>query len=123
MNQARLVYCSLGIDCQCFYFFYKGASIFCFDWMTKGMSQLETTGPALADYLGWKSDLGRASCRVIGLCLSPNNYSACLYPVTLDGRAVTSCYPLSQGYLPYKSKLSCIFLAAETLSIPISRRN
>ncbi|KAK8567143.1 hypothetical protein V6N13_005055 [Hibiscus sabdariffa] len=91
MNQARLVYCSLGIDCQCFYFFYKGASIFCFDWMTKGMSQLETTGPALA--------------------------------VTLDGRAVTSCYPLSQGSFPYKSKLSCIFLAAETLSIPISRRN
>ncbi|KAK9036814.1 hypothetical protein V6N11_021741 [Hibiscus sabdariffa] len=78
MNQARLVYCSFGIDCQCFYFFYKGASIFCFDWMTKGMSQLETTGPALADYLGWKSDLGRASCRVIGLCLSPNNFSACL---------------------------------------------
>ncbi|KAK8613115.1 hypothetical protein V6N13_104436 [Hibiscus sabdariffa] len=78
MNQARLVYCSLGIDCQCFYFFYKGASIFYFDWMTKGMSQLETTGPALADYLGWESDLGRASCRVIGLCLSPNNCSACL---------------------------------------------
>ncbi|KAL4291324.1 hypothetical protein GQ457_14G014690 [Hibiscus cannabinus] len=27
------------------------------------------------------SDLGRASRRVIGLCLSPNNYSACLYTV------------------------------------------
>ncbi|KAK9043223.1 hypothetical protein V6N11_071570 [Hibiscus sabdariffa] len=87
------------------------------------MSQLETTGPALVDYLGWESDLGRASCRVISLCLSPNNCSACLYPVTLDGRAVTSCYSLSQGSLPYKSKLSCIFLAAETLSIPISRRS
>ncbi|KAK8977381.1 hypothetical protein V6N11_034429 [Hibiscus sabdariffa] len=61
------------------------ASIFCFDWMTKGMSQLDTTGPALADYLGWNSNLGRASCRVIGLCLSPNNCTACLYPVTLDG--------------------------------------
>ncbi|KAK9006514.1 hypothetical protein V6N11_035550 [Hibiscus sabdariffa] len=60
MDQARLVYCSFGIDSQCFYFFYKGASIFCFDWMTNGMSQLETTGPALADYLGWKSNLGRA---------------------------------------------------------------
>ncbi|KAL4313371.1 hypothetical protein GQ457_01G023110 [Hibiscus cannabinus] len=24
-----------------------------FGWMTKGMSQLDTTGPALADYLGW----------------------------------------------------------------------
>ncbi|KAL4290201.1 hypothetical protein GQ457_14G015660 [Hibiscus cannabinus] len=75
MDQARLVYCSFGIDCQCFYFFYIGALIFCFGWMTKGMSQLETTGPALADYLG------RASCRVTGLCLSPNNYSACLYTV------------------------------------------
>ncbi|KAK8538821.1 hypothetical protein V6N12_034529 [Hibiscus sabdariffa] len=82
MDQARLVYCNFGIDCQCFYFFYNEASIFCFDWMTKGMSQLETTGPALADYLGWKSDLGRVSFRVIGLCLSPNNCSACLYPVT-----------------------------------------
>ncbi|KAL4290237.1 hypothetical protein GQ457_14G002510 [Hibiscus cannabinus] len=30
-----------------------GASIFCFDWMTKGMSRQETTGPALADYLDW----------------------------------------------------------------------
>ncbi|KAL4361920.1 hypothetical protein GQ457_04G027590 [Hibiscus cannabinus] len=27
------------------------------------------------------SDLGRASCRVIGLCLSPNKYSAYLYTV------------------------------------------
>ncbi|KAL4304242.1 hypothetical protein GQ457_10G018180 [Hibiscus cannabinus] len=53
MIQARLVYCSFGINCQCFYFFYKGASIFCFDWMTKGMSRQETTGPTLADYLGW----------------------------------------------------------------------
>ncbi|KAL4384283.1 hypothetical protein GQ457_15G016680 [Hibiscus cannabinus] len=53
MDQARLVYCSFGIDCQCFYFFHKGASIFCFDWMTKGMSRQETTGPTLADYLDW----------------------------------------------------------------------
>ncbi|KAL4271869.1 hypothetical protein GQ457_13G014150 [Hibiscus cannabinus] len=54
MDQAQLVYCSFGIDCQCFYFFYIGASISCIGWMTKGMSQLETTGSALADYLGWK---------------------------------------------------------------------
>ncbi|KAL4272205.1 hypothetical protein GQ457_13G013760 [Hibiscus cannabinus] len=53
MIQAGLVYCSFEINCQCFYFFYKGDSIFCFDWMTKGMSRQETTGPALADYLGW----------------------------------------------------------------------
>ncbi|KAL4331795.1 hypothetical protein GQ457_07G005750 [Hibiscus cannabinus] len=53
MNQAQLVYCSFRIDCQCFYFFYKGALIFCFDWITKEMSRQKTTGPALADYLGW----------------------------------------------------------------------
>ncbi|KAK8698104.1 hypothetical protein V6N13_114235 [Hibiscus sabdariffa] len=32
------------------------ALIFCFSWMTKGMSQLETTGPALADYLVFDFD-------------------------------------------------------------------
>ncbi|KAL4363464.1 hypothetical protein GQ457_04G016170 [Hibiscus cannabinus] len=73
MIQARLVYCSFGINYRCFYFFYGRDLIFCFNKMTKGMSQTETTGPALAEYLGWESDLGRASCRVIGLCLSPNN--------------------------------------------------
>ncbi|KAL4324441.1 hypothetical protein GQ457_11G021950 [Hibiscus cannabinus] len=51
--QARLVYCSFGINCRCIYFFYKGASIFCFNWMKKGMSRLETMGPASTDYLGW----------------------------------------------------------------------
>ncbi|KAL4383346.1 hypothetical protein GQ457_15G018190 [Hibiscus cannabinus] len=55
MDQAGLVYCSFGIDCQCFYFFYLGASIICLNWMTKGI--------------------------VIGLCLSPDNCSACLYTV------------------------------------------
>ncbi|KAK8617983.1 hypothetical protein V6N13_080883 [Hibiscus sabdariffa] len=49
MNQARLDYCSFGINCLCFYFFYTNALIFCFNRMTKGMSQLETTGPALAE--------------------------------------------------------------------------
>ncbi|KAL4385641.1 hypothetical protein GQ457_15G019410 [Hibiscus cannabinus] len=43
--------------------------------MTKGMSRTETTGPALPANLGWESDLGRASCRVIGLCLSPRSDS------------------------------------------------
>ncbi|KAL4303432.1 hypothetical protein GQ457_10G010360 [Hibiscus cannabinus] len=44
------------------------------------MSRPETTGPAWADFLA-DSDLDRASCRVVGLYLSPNNYSACLYTV------------------------------------------
>ncbi|KAL4291374.1 hypothetical protein GQ457_14G015920 [Hibiscus cannabinus] len=81
MDQAQLVYCSFGIDFQCFYFFYIGALIFCFSWMTKGMSQLETNGSGLGRLSRLGSDLGRASCRVIGLCLSPNNYSACLYTI------------------------------------------
>ncbi|KAK8660122.1 hypothetical protein V6N13_051056 [Hibiscus sabdariffa] len=29
--------------------------------MTKGMSRTEATGPALAEYLGWESDLGQVS--------------------------------------------------------------
>ncbi|KAL4377802.1 hypothetical protein GQ457_02G025930 [Hibiscus cannabinus] len=73
MIQARLVYCSFGINSQSFYFFYGRGLIFFLNNMTKGMSRTETTSPALADYLGWESDLGIASCRVIGLCLSPNN--------------------------------------------------
>ncbi|KAK8576794.1 hypothetical protein V6N13_015225 [Hibiscus sabdariffa] len=89
----------------------------------KGDVSTRDNGSCLGRLSRLESDLGRASCRVISLCLSPNNCSACLYTVTFDGRAVTSCYPLSQGSLPYKSKLSCIFLAAETLSIPISRRS
>ncbi|KAL4302640.1 hypothetical protein GQ457_10G009930 [Hibiscus cannabinus] len=46
---------TLGVDCQVRLFRdrWRGASIFCFSWMTKGMSRQETTGPALADYLGW----------------------------------------------------------------------
>ncbi|KAK8698981.1 hypothetical protein V6N13_115080 [Hibiscus sabdariffa] len=89
--------------------------------MTKGMSRIETTGPASAENLGWESDLGRASCRVIGLCLSPINCLTWSYAISLDGRAVTSFYPLSQGYLPHKAKLGCIFLAAETSSCFWSR--
>ncbi|KAK8990362.1 hypothetical protein V6N11_009065 [Hibiscus sabdariffa] len=42
-------YCSFGINCLCLYFFYASASIFCFKRMTKGMSRIETTGPALAE--------------------------------------------------------------------------
>ncbi|KAK8659807.1 hypothetical protein V6N13_030000 [Hibiscus sabdariffa] len=48
-NQARLDYYSFGINCLCFYFFYASASMFCFNRMTKGMPQIETTGPALAE--------------------------------------------------------------------------
>ncbi|KAL4367440.1 hypothetical protein GQ457_05G021840 [Hibiscus cannabinus] len=46
------------------------------------------------------SDLGRASSRVIGLCLSPNNYSACLYTVPstveLSPLAIRCLHPNNQ---------------------------
>ncbi|KAK8713147.1 hypothetical protein V6N13_148370 [Hibiscus sabdariffa] len=61
----------------------------------KGDVSARDNGSGLGRLSRLESDLDRASCRVIGLCLSPNNCSACLYTVTLDGRAVTSCYPLS----------------------------
>ncbi|KAK8708467.1 hypothetical protein V6N13_059507 [Hibiscus sabdariffa] len=39
------------------------------------------------------------------------------------GKAVTSSLPLSQEYFPHKANYCCIFLAAETLLLPIPRRN
>ncbi|KAK8652956.1 hypothetical protein V6N13_126977 [Hibiscus sabdariffa] len=89
MDQAQLVYCSFGINCQCFYFFYNGALIFCFDILLrlddKGDVSARDNGSGLGRLSRLGLDFGRASCRVIGLCLSPNNCSACLYTVTLDG--------------------------------------
>ncbi|KAL4383534.1 hypothetical protein GQ457_15G016320 [Hibiscus cannabinus] len=86
------------------------------------MSQQETTGPVWADFLA-DSDLSRASCRVIGLCLSPNNYSACLYAV--PSTVELSPHAIRCRKVPFLTRrnLSCIFLAAETLLIPISRRS
>ncbi|KAL4362219.1 hypothetical protein GQ457_04G019660 [Hibiscus cannabinus] len=55
--------------------------------MTKGISRIETTGPALAENLGWESDLGRASCcaeliHAFGLGHEP--YSLCFLSLTLS---------------------------------------
>ncbi|KAK8663350.1 hypothetical protein V6N13_083172 [Hibiscus sabdariffa] len=47
----------------------------------KGDVSARDNGSGLGRFSRLGSDLGRASCRVIGLCLSPNNYSACLYTV------------------------------------------
>ncbi|KAL4385249.1 hypothetical protein GQ457_15G018380 [Hibiscus cannabinus] len=55
--------------------------------MTKGMSRIETTGPALAENLGWESDLGRASCRtelVHAFGLGHKPYSLCFLSLTLS---------------------------------------
>ncbi|KAK9031879.1 hypothetical protein V6N11_056165 [Hibiscus sabdariffa] len=50
------------------------------------------------------------------------NCLSCLYTISPGGKAVTFLLPLSQGYLPYKANYCCIFLAAETLLLPIPRR-
>ncbi|KAL4348734.1 hypothetical protein GQ457_17G005220 [Hibiscus cannabinus] len=66
--------------------------------MTKGMSQTETTGPALAENLGWESDLGRASCRaelVHAFGLGHEPYSLCCLSLTLS---------ISNKYMSNKKK-------------------
>ncbi|KAL4296783.1 hypothetical protein GQ457_12G011610 [Hibiscus cannabinus] len=47
----------------------------------KGDVSARDNGSGLGRLSRLGSDFGRASCRVIGLCLSPNNYSVCLYTV------------------------------------------
>ncbi|KAL4367370.1 hypothetical protein GQ457_05G023110 [Hibiscus cannabinus] len=47
----------------------------------KGDVSTRDNGSGLGRFSWLNSNFGRASCRVIGLCLSPNNYSACLYTV------------------------------------------
>ncbi|KAL4290917.1 hypothetical protein GQ457_14G015040 [Hibiscus cannabinus] len=47
----------------------------------KGDVSARDNGFGLGRLSRLRSDLGRASCRVTGLVLSPNNYSACLYTV------------------------------------------
>ncbi|KAK8975630.1 hypothetical protein V6N11_005006 [Hibiscus sabdariffa] len=51
------------------------------------------------------------------------NCLSCLYTISLGGKAVTFLLPLSQEYLPHKANCCCIFLAAETLLLPIPRRS
>ncbi|KAK8715219.1 hypothetical protein V6N13_042557 [Hibiscus sabdariffa] len=54
VNQAQLDYCSVGFNCQCFYFFYCG----CFNNLPrqddKGDVSAETTGPAWI--VAWADD-------------------------------------------------------------------
>ncbi|KAK8704973.1 hypothetical protein V6N13_048584 [Hibiscus sabdariffa] len=50
------------------------------------------------------------------------NCSSCLYTISLSRKAVTSLLPLSQEYFPHKANCCYIFLAAETLLLPIPRR-
>ncbi|KAK8686055.1 hypothetical protein V6N13_125082 [Hibiscus sabdariffa] len=51
------------------------------------------------------------------------NCLSCLYTISLGEKAVTFLLPLSQEYLPHKADCCCIFLAAETLLLPIPRRS
>ncbi|KAK8597091.1 hypothetical protein V6N12_065567 [Hibiscus sabdariffa] len=97
--------------------------------MTKGMSRTETTGPKSCNYLSRTETKGMSRTETKGsvlLCywLIPTscNYLSCLYMISLGGKAVTSSLPLSQEYFPHKANCCCIFLAAETLLLPIPRR-
>ncbi|KAK8613672.1 hypothetical protein V6N13_101429 [Hibiscus sabdariffa] len=85
----------------------------------KGDVSNRDNGSCPGRYLGWYSDLGRASCCVTGFC----NCLSCLYTIFLGGKAITSSLPLSQEYFPHKANYCCIFLAAETLLLPIPRRS
>ncbi|KAK8584084.1 hypothetical protein V6N12_068334 [Hibiscus sabdariffa] len=90
--------------------------------MTKGMSRTETRGPAQA---GISAGTQISVERLAVLLLIPKscNCLSCLYMISLGGKAVTSSLPLSQEYFPHKANYCCIFLAAETLLLPIPRRS
>ncbi|KAL4284318.1 hypothetical protein GQ457_16G014170 [Hibiscus cannabinus] len=69
-------YSRVGIDTQ---MEYRYSKTLLESWSVSKRNRRQRVRPGqifLAD-----SDLSRASCRVIGLCLSPNNCSACLYTV------------------------------------------
>ncbi|KAK8652814.1 hypothetical protein V6N13_126837 [Hibiscus sabdariffa] len=60
----------------------------------KGDISNRDNGSCLGRNLGRNSDLGRASCCVIGLCISPNNCLACSYTISLDGLlSAETCTP------------------------------
>ncbi|KAK8593419.1 hypothetical protein V6N12_045501 [Hibiscus sabdariffa] len=121
MDQARLDCYSFGINCQCFNSFYTSALINCLNRMTKGMSRTETTGPSQAG-ISAGTQISAEHLAVLLLIPKSCNCLSCFYTIFLSGKAVTSSLPLSQEYFPYKANCCCIFLAAETLLLPIPRK-
>ncbi|KAK8559198.1 hypothetical protein V6N12_042480 [Hibiscus sabdariffa] len=97
----------------------------CFDKLLKqddkGDVSIETPGPAQAG-ISTGSHISAERLAVLLLIPKSCNYLSCLYTISLDGKAVTSLLPLSQEYFPHKANCCCIFLAAETLFLPIPRR-
>ncbi|KAK9046094.1 hypothetical protein V6N11_051994 [Hibiscus sabdariffa] len=83
---------------------------------------VKDNGSCLGSYLDGSLNFDKASCCVIGLSLSPNNLLFCSYTISLGGQ-LSPLTPMSQGYLPYKANCCCIFLAIETLLLPIPRRS
>ncbi|KAK9018676.1 hypothetical protein V6N11_033723 [Hibiscus sabdariffa] len=121
MEQVRLDSYSFRINCQCFIFFYASASINCLSRMTKGMSQQrQRVLPKQVSRLVLRFRQSVLLC--YWLIPKSCNCLSCLYTISLGGKAVTSLLPLSQEYFPHKANCCCIFLAAETLLLPIPRR-
>ncbi|KAK8521615.1 hypothetical protein V6N12_031509 [Hibiscus sabdariffa] len=73
MDQARLDCYSFGINCRYFNFFNYGALNDLTKQDDKGDASNRDNGSCPSRYLSGDSDLGRASCSVIGLSLSPIN--------------------------------------------------
>ncbi|KAK8613666.1 hypothetical protein V6N13_101423 [Hibiscus sabdariffa] len=98
----------------------------CFDKLLeqddKGDVSNRDNGSCPGRYLGWYSDLGSVLLCYWHIPKSCNCLS-CLYTIFLSRKAVTSSLPLSQEYFPHKANYCCIFLAAETLLLPIPRRS
>ncbi|KAK8563465.1 hypothetical protein V6N12_035611 [Hibiscus sabdariffa] len=90
--------------------------------MTKGMPRQGGNGSCLGGYLGGYFRIRQSVVLCYWLIPKSNNCLSCFYTISLGGKAVTFLLPLSQGYLPHKANSHCIFLAAETLLLPISRR-
>ncbi|KAK8704793.1 hypothetical protein V6N13_048405 [Hibiscus sabdariffa] len=120
MEQARLDCYSFRINCQCFIFFYASALINCLSRMTKGMSQQrQRVLPRQVSRLVPR--LRQSVLLFYWLIPKSCNCFSCLYTISLGGKAATSLLPLSQEYFPHKANCCCIFLAAETLLLPIPR--
>ncbi|KAK9008907.1 hypothetical protein V6N11_080384 [Hibiscus sabdariffa] len=92
-------------------------------WMTKGMPQHGGNGSCPGRYLGGYFRIRQNVILCYWLIPKSCNCLSSLYTISLSGKAITFLLPLSQGYLPCKTNYCCIFLAAETLLLPIPRRS
>ncbi|KAK8667595.1 hypothetical protein V6N13_007743 [Hibiscus sabdariffa] len=73
VNQAQIDYCSVGFNCQCFYFFYCGCFINLPRQDEKRDVSAETTGPAWA--VAWADDQISAEHLVVLWLISKSSTS------------------------------------------------